>query len=348
MGFGSIWIWDLFCNVVFDCHLFLDIGCKIMDFQFTFLPLSASIAKIFILMLVGYLACSLKFIGDKGVNILNLLLIRLIFPALIISKIISKFDPLEHPHWWGFPLVAIVFSAAGMAIGLFFYRYLKDFESKKEFICSCGFQNCGYLPISLVYFLFDGKTADKFLIFIFSYVIGFNLLVWGIGPFFLSKKSERKFRFTRLLNPPVVATILSLVWVDFFGTGSMPQVILAPLSYIGQTAFPLAMIVLGIYLCRYKGYKPANKVALFYSLATKLIFFPILVIFLLKWLPIQDDYKFFFFLQSAMPTAVSLVIIGSYVGANNKFFSATIFYSHLISLLSIPMWLWLYGLQLRW
>jgi predicted permease len=40
-----------------------------------------------------------------------------------------------------------------------------------------------------------------------------------------------------------------------------------------------------------------------------------------------------------MPTAVSLVVIGSYTGADNEFFSSSIFYTHLVAIFSIPLWL---------
>jgi predicted permease len=44
-----------------------------------------------------------------------------------------------------------------------------------------------------------------------------------------------------------------------------------------------------------------------------------------------------------MPTAVSLVIIGTYTGADNRFFSSAIFYSHLASTVTIPLWLLIFN-----
>ena len=71
----------------------------------------------------------------------------------------------------------------------------------------------------------------------------------------------------------------------------------------------------------------------------KLVLFPAIVLVLLRWVPIGFDYKFFLFLQAVMPTAVSLVVIGSYTGADNKFLSGIIFYTHLVAIFSIPLWL---------
>jgi predicted permease len=59
---------------------------------------------------------------------------------------------------------------------------------------------------------------------------------------------------------------------------------------------------------------------------------------LFPFIRIAEDQRFFFFLQAVMPTAISLVIIGAYTKADNEFLSSVVFYSHLISVISIPLW----------
>jgi predicted permease len=44
-----------------------------------------------------------------------------------------------------------------------------------------------------------------------------------------------------------------------------------------------------------------------------------------------------------MPTAVSLVVIGSLTGSDNRFISSSIFYTHVVSLFTIPVWLVIYN-----
>ncbi|MGD2278762.1 MAG: AEC family transporter [Candidatus Omnitrophota bacterium] len=310
-----------------------------MELQFTFQTIAIAIVKLFILMLAGYALHRVKFTSDEFVDKLSLLLVYLIFPALIVSKTIDHFSFTEYAYWWFLPLCAILFSFVGMLMGRLLFGFLKNFSSKKEFVCACGFQNCGYLPMNLILFAFSGALADRLLVYMFMFILGFNILMWSLAPLFLTGRLKEGFKLRVLLNPPVVATVFSLVWVALFGRGTLPAIVMDPLKQLGQAAFPLAMLTLGAYLHRYRAYSHENKMPLIAGAGIKLFIFPAIVLFLLKWIPLGFDYKFFLFLQAIMPTAVSLVVIGSYTGADNKFFSGIIFYTHLVGIFSIPVWL---------
>ena len=119
---------------------------------------------------------------------------------------------------------------------------------------------------------------------------------------------------------------------------------MGPVKQLGQAAFPLVMLTLGAYLSMNRAHRYENKFSVIAAVAIKLVIFPLIVLLSLRWVPLDLDYRFFLFLQAIMPTAVSLVVIGSYTGADNKFFSSTIFYTHLISIFSIPLWLMVFGL----
>ena len=315
-----------------------------MEVHFTFLTIVSAIIKLFILVMLGYFLRRRRLIDDSFTDMLSLLLVRVIFPALIFVKTTSFFSFAEFPYWWVLPLVAIFFSLGGMALGLIVYPLLGGYGSKKEFIASCGFQNCGYLPMNIILFSFTGLVQDGLLIFLFLFITGFNILMWSLMPVFLSGDRKRNLSLKELLNPPVVATVISLLWVWFFGKGSVPHVVFDPLKQLGQASFPIAMITLGSYLARYNAHMPKNKLPVIAGVVTKLLVFPALVLGVIYFVPFRQDYKFFLFLQAAMPTAVSLVVIGSYTRANNEYFSSVIFYTHLAAIFTIPMWLGLFRL----
>jgi len=310
-----------------------------MDIHVTFYAVGLAIIKLFILALIGYLLRLRNVIDDKFVDTLSLLLVRGIFPALIISKTVTHFNFTAYPLWWIFPVAAILFSAIGACIGTILCLFLRKCTSRKEFIASVAFQNCGYLPMNLILFSFAGALADKLLIYMFLFLIGFNLVMWSFVPFFLAGRKSGMPKRDILFNPPVVATIFSLLVVAIAGPGSIPPVLMDPLRQLGHAAFPLAMLTLGAYLCRYKAYGFANKGALIAAGAAKLFLLPLIALLILYFVPLSYDHKFFLFLESMMPTAVSLVVIGSYVKCDNKFFSSSIFYTHVVAIFSIPFWL---------
>jgi len=318
-----------------------------MEIHFTFYAIVTGVVKLFILMFLGYAVYRVKLVDDGFVDKLSLLLVRVIFPALIISKMITQFSFREYAYWWVLPICAVGFSISGMAIGALVLRFFRGFKSPREFMCASGFQNCGYLPMNLILFSFSGAIADRLLIYLFLFIVGFNLLMWSIVPLFLAGELRKSFRWKALFNPPVVATIFSLLWVAVFGKGTMPGLIMEPARQLGQASFPIAMLTLGAYLCRYRAHIPPNKIPIIAGMIVKLLVFPLIVLALLLLIPIRSDYRFFLFMEAVMPTAVSLVVIGAYTGADNKFISSIIFYSHLAAIISIPLWLEIFRMIFR-
>jgi len=195
-------------------------------------------------------------------------------------------------------MAAIVFSFAGMFIGGLITFLFKGFKSRKEFITSCGFQNCGYLPMNIIIFAFAGLVADRLLIYMFLFIMGFNLLMWSLVPLFLSGNLKSKFKLKVFLNPPVVATIFSLLWVAVMGQGNMPNIILDPIKQLGNASFPVAMLTLGAYLCRYKAHNPENKGPLVFCMLVKLFIFPALVLWLCCFCRFIKIISFFFFFRA--------------------------------------------------
>lgn len=318
-----------------------------MDIQFNFLTIASAMFKLFALTAAGYVLYKTKMATDEFVDRLSLLIVRVIFPALIVSKNISNFSFQEYNLWWILPLSAAMFSLFGLFLGYLAHYFLKGHESLKEFMCASGFQNCGYLPMNLIAFTFTGVAADRLLVQVFLFIIGFDVLMWSLVPLFLSGKLRKGFSPKALLNPPVIATVFSLLWVAVFGRGTMPALIMAPLGQLGAAAFPLVMIILGAYLARYRAYVPRAKTPVIMAAVVKLIIFPALVLPVLLLLPLAPDYKFILFLEAIVPTAVALVIIGSYTDSDSKFFSSAIFYTHLAGVFTIPLWLTVFRALIR-
>jgi len=313
-----------------------------VQLEYDFIVIGTSIAKLLFLVATGYILRMRGLIDDKFTDMLSLLLIRVIFPALIISKTISHFDPGAFPYWWSLPIAAVLFSAVGMLISGGVARVFFRGKSGREFMCASAFQNCGYLAMNIIFFTFSGLVRDRMLICLFLFTAGFNFLMWSLVPIFLSRASGRKMSHHVLFNPPVIAIVFSVLWVFALGKGSLPAVVMDPLGQLGQASFPVAMLTLGSYLYKYKAYNPEFKRTVAVSAFIKLFLYPVALLFILRSLSVPMEYKFFLFLQSTMPTAVSLVVIGSYTGADNKFISSSIFYTHLIALFIIPIWMALF------
>jgi len=315
-----------------------------MIIEYSFSTIALAIVKLFILIAIGYVIYYRKIIDERFLDVLSQLLVRIIMPCLIISKTISHFSPSDFTFWWLLPLVAVLFPAAGMILAWVSSRFGRRGMPWKEYLCSVGFQNCGYLPMNIFLFAFSGPVKDRLLIYVFLYITGFNILMWSVVPGFLSGSLKKGMDWKTVINAPVLATVFSVLWVFTMGTGTMPELIMTPIRQFGETAFPLAMVILGAYLYRYRSIFTEGIKTVFSGIMLKLLIFPAIVLLLVHHLPIASDLRFFLFLESIMPTAVSLVIVGAYTGADNRFFSGIIFYSHVFAIITVPVWLEIFNL----
>lgn len=306
---------------------------------FSFQSIALGIIKLFVVLVIGYTLSRANVLKKDAVRALSDVLVWACLPALIFAKTTYSFSPAEYPLWWFLPVCAIAVSFLGLAAGYFFQKPVRKFDSRRDFMISCAFQNSGYLPIALVSFICSQDICDKVLVYIFLFLIGFNMIIWSFVPAFMSRQPNGRFNPRTLFYPPFIATVLAVLSVFVFGKGWVPLIIYEPLNSLGSTTYPLALIVLGAYLSEHKGVIPDSWSALASCLFAKLVFLPAAVLIILRYIPVDPSYKFIILLESAMPTALSLIAIGNTVPIDNKFLSGIIFYSHLLAIITIPVWL---------
>jgi malate permease and related proteins len=304
------------------------------------------IIKLLLLIVIGYVAHKKRIINTEAIRSLNKMVLWLCLPALIISRTIESFDPKIMAFWWVLPIVSIAMSALGGFLGYLAQVLFRGDLPRKEFISSCAFQNCGYLPIALVAFICTKEYCNLILIYIFLFITGFNLVFWALMPAYLSKKSN-SIKPKNVLNPPLLAMIFSVGTVFLLGPGWLPEIISSPLDMLGSTTFVIILLALGAYIAEQGEHIPRNPIFLISCIIIKLLILPLTVLGILMLVPIGISYKFFIFLQSMMPVATSLVIVGLYKNADNRFYSLAIFYSHLAAIITVPLWLLIFRNVIR-
>ena len=205
-----------------------------------------------------------------------------------------------------------------------------------------SFQNCGYLPMNIVFFLLPSKARSTFLIYIFLYILGFNILMWSVGSFLIFKRREEKFQFKSLLNPPILSIILSLLVVYLGLRRFIPAFILSPLKMIGQTSFVLSMIILGGWLAKSNIIIHSNMPVIIKISILKLIILPLFIFIGILYKGVVSLLGLFIILEACMPSAASLPIVVNLRKADSEFASYGVFFTHLVSIATVPLWIGLF------
>jgi hypothetical protein len=214
---------------------------------------------------------------------------------------------------------------------------------KRELQGLVAFQNCGYLPLNIAAFLLLGAARDTFMVYIFIYLLGFNVLMWSVGSYLIFKTHNEKFDLKSFFLPPVIGTISALVLVSLGAAPYLPRIIIEPMRTIGDTTFALSAIALGGWLAsvKLKGishhFRELAIAALFRLVVVPALFFGIIVF--MQWYSLIG---LFVILIASMPSAISLPVMVKIKGGNTDFASQGVFFTHVISIFTIPLWLGLF------
>ena len=297
-----------------------------------------AVGQIFILGAIGYFLVKKDILTSQGMDLITRLVIKITLPAMIFSKLIQGFRFDLIPQWWIFPLISVAITFFGLLVGGLFVNFIKQNEEKRQFLSLVAFQNSGYLPLVLVAVLLGPEEAALMFIYIFLFLLGFNLLVWSLGVHLLSGQQNKRFELASLLSPPVLATIITMALIALGVNRFIPGVILKPLRMIGDSTLPLAMLVVGgsLGLIRIRGLqlRPLALVIL-----AKLFILPSLgLLFIWRFSP-PRLLSLLLIMQLAMPCATSLSIIIRHYKKGDLLISQGILFTHLCSLISIPLFL---------
>lgn len=310
---------------------------------YDFHSIALGTAQILVITLIGAFLYNRKLITHEGNKTLSNVLFAFFLPSIIFYKIVTLFDPYEIADWWVLPLASIIIAFLGGVCAVFVLPLLKIKKARRELVVTSAFHNCAYLPMTLVAFVCTGEVCNLMLVFIFLYTVGFNIVIWSFAPYFLAhEKVNVKGMLAKMANMPALATVFSVLSVFVFGTNWCPTVVTETLKLAGDATFPVALIVLGVSLAHHKGYFIESWRAFVGSLGLRLIIVPAIVLGVLFLIELDPRLEFIIFLQSTMPSAVSLVVIGEQTKADLPYISRLVFYSHICAIATIPLWLSLY------
>ncbi|MCK4912947.1 MAG: AEC family transporter [Candidatus Omnitrophica bacterium] len=301
-----------------------------------------AVIKISLVALLGFYLYRKNFVKESSLRFLIFFVINFAFPFLIFSNLIKNYQIVLTHSLGKFVTISVGIFLAGYILG-FVASFKRNYELRGEFISLVSFQNGGYLPINIAFFLFPPGIREKFLVFTFLYLLGFNVIMWSIGSSFVFKGNMKKFKLKSFFIPPITSTIVSLVLIYIGFAKFIPSLVISPLKMIGETSFVLSAIILGCWLAKIKVKGLLERSFIIGKAAgLKLIVLPLFFFIAVVSFKIFSLLGLFIVLQAAMPSAVSLPIVANLNNADSEFVSQGVFFTHILSIFTIPLWLGLY------
>ncbi len=298
-----------------------------------------SIVLMGILMAMGYYLRNKGIISDEGESTLTYILVNITTPAMVINamNIDFSFDQLKTGA--ALLAIAIIFNIILIFLGNIASVKTEENEKKKMVKYSVALMNGGFMGFPLAYQIYGSQGMFYATMFhtpniVFMWTYGVSLLLG-------KKKIKNRYKFM-LLNPGMIGVYTGLVL--YFTQLPLPLFATNLLDLLTNATTVLSMLIIGSKIATI-GVKDSfiNKEA-YFATFFRLIASPVLMIILLKFLVLDQMIEQIYVIYSALPVAVLMPILAQKYGGDIEFGSKIVVITHLVSLLTIPLFFWLYSI----
>ncbi len=284
---------------------------------------------LFLMISVGFTITKTKLLNADGAAQFTNLLLYIVTPCVIISS----FESMEFSSKTINELLiaagcAIFTHIIGFVIGFALFGR-NDTKVRSPLICTCALSNCGFMGIPMAAALLGSQG-----VFLASvYIAVFNIFSWtvGYGLFTGGKLNLKK----ALINPGVIGTLIGLL--IFFLKLNLPYPITSAVNYIAGVNSPLAMAVIGYYLASAPLKFEKGDEKMFLAMAMRLIAIPLICFGTFKLIGINGNLIFACIIPATAPCAAMVMMFSAKFDADTKLSSKGLSYSHLFSVVTMPL-----------
>lgn len=307
-----------------------------------FLSMLYALLRIFIIIVFAGFLVRKHIIDKKQIDALSRLTVVVLLPALVFSHTLKYFDPQQLSYWWLLPILGIGMSFLGLLLaGMIFFPKPSKY---KNLLAVASMQNAGYLVLPIGKMLYpDNFTAFSLLTFLF--ILGYNPVLWTIGKYLVTSTEttpEVAFDFKRIITPPAVANILSLLLVLLGWQHIFPDMLVDSVDFLGQAAIPVATFVLGATLGSISFKKLPSLVEIIKVLSVKYLLLPAVILYVLWLFDIGKTYPLlsdFLIIQAAAAPATGLILQVRAYGGDRQKVGAMMLIAYIFCLLALPFWI---------
>ena len=262
---------------------------------------------------------------------LSQLILYVLSPALVIDSLYRNNLPIASSMAL---LAGLVITSSLLYLTITLLSQITNFapSSKTALVATSLFPNNGNMGLSVISFALGAGGLTRAVI----YMIGSTIVMYCFGPAILRGQGMIS-GFKLILKLPLIWAILCGIMLRTFPE-EVPFQLDMGIQKVGAAAIPIALILLGMQLAhtRFKLGFSELVAATMRLLVAPSIAYGVGNILHLTGLDLQV-----LVLQSAMPTAVSSLVLVSEFGGDKDFTARVIITSTLLSFISIPLILWL-------
>lgn len=300
------------------------------------MDIAAAMLKILFAMALGFLFNKIKVINSSVCSSMSRLVTMAAAPCLCFSAVLSLSDENKSA------VLYLLLAGIGLYIIMPIISFLaakllsKNKNDRGVFEAMMTFGNSAFIAFPVGQALMgDIGVSYLSILNVFQSVLAFSL---GVFQLTRGNKGAAKFSFKKLINPAIIGALVAVV-LYLIGV-KLPQLVMQPISFVGQICSPLSMVIIGSSIAD----QPLKElftnwryyiVALFkLIIIPAVIFVPVFMIFG------PSEITSAILIHCLMPTAAIITLVAIQYGADSKTTSQGTGLMDLLCLGTIPlMWI---------
>jgi len=311
-------------------------------FDIFFATLSSNLlalVQVLLIALAGAILVRTQVFKSSDVKGLSLIIINVLLPSMIFSKIVKTLDPQSFPLWWVLPLVGIGLILIGIIFAvLFFY---KDLSSKRSLLPIASMQNAGYLALPLGQAIYP-EQFDLYALYCFLIIMGLNPILWSVGKFLSTGGKMIEFTWKQFITPPFIANISGIIFVLTGLHHHLPKMVINAVELTGTATVPIANFLLGavlgsISLKIWPSFSDAIRV-----IGVKFLIIPFVTILIMMALNLKQTNPLLsdvILIQAVSPPAIAILIQIKNYGGDAQKSGSLMLISYALCIVAIPVWM---------
>ena len=304
------------------------------------LSLLMIVVPVFLVFVIGFTAQKLLKMDIKSVSSVSL---YILFPALAFTTFYT--NPLD-----GEFLYALFYSLLLMliltVITIIIARLLKYGRAEiGAMLLGVLFPNSGNYGAPVVLFAINAAAFDYAIMltvihtFIIS-TVGIFIASYGNGAAITVREG-----FQSVMRVPVIYAVLTAIIFQLINF-EIPAAFMEIIEMIGAASIPIVMLILGMQLAEMKlGHSGMTEVT--GLVVMRMAISPLIAMGLTLFMPVDDTFKLVFIILNAMPVAANATMIAAAYNTKPDTVSLGAFITTLLSLITLPVWLFVLGIGVQ-
>ena len=293
---------------------------------------------LFTMVILGYTACKLGYMGDKFDKKLSSIVVDITCPLLVLSSVMGDEMPDRSLI---LPLVGVGFLTyiILLVFGFWVPRFIsKNHDDQGMIGFSLMFANVGFIGYPIVASIFGPKAV--FYAALLNVPNTFFIFTAGVM-LVKGEYSIRQFNPKVLLSPALIGAFIAALLVAF-GVHT-PEMIARPITMVGNITVPAALMIIGSSMARLPLHEIIGSGKVYATSFLRLVIVPLSVYFLFRLCGVNTLINNINTVVIAMPVASFGTMFCMKYGRNPSLMTEATFNTTLFSIITIPLITLLFG-----